>query len=185
GLLAGTPRFIAFAQEATPIAGTASQPGVALARVRKLPSAALNEAIYPEVMRRFLPVTAAIPGFLGYLFAFHATDPTASISVTFLRDDAAADAAEAAAKQFVSQLDPRFVVETPVSVRRRVRIYETTTKPVTELPPFPHGCAITMRNRVTAPGVDVDQLVATASTGLLPLLRAMPGFVLYCWIQTA
>ena len=183
-LVAPGRRGRAATQEATPELVTDRAPGVAIGRVRKLPSAELNEAIYPDVMARFLPATAAIPGFLGYVFAFHTTDPTASVTLTLLTDDPAADAAEAAGQQYVGQLDPRFVVATPVAVRGPVRIYATTSAPPAARPPFLHGCVITMRNRTNAPGADMDDVVAKASSGLAPLLAAMPGFVLYCWIQT-
>jgi hypothetical protein len=184
GLIAGTRWRETAAQDATPPASSGAAPGVAIARVRKLSSVALSDAIYPDVMRTFLPATAAVPGFLGYVYAFHATDPTASITVTLLRDDAAADAAEAAARDYVGQLDPRFVVETPVAVRGPVRIYATTERPRSALPPFLHGCAVTMRQRTTAPGADMDDFIARATSGLVPLLRAMPGFILYCWFLT-
>ncbi len=183
-ILWGAARSTAHAQDATLAAVDVVTPGVAIARVRKLPSAALNQAIYPDVMARFLPGTAAIPGFLGYVFAFHRSDPTASLTLTLLADDTAADAAEAYAKAYVAQLDPRFVAETPVALRGPMRIYETTRTPRGELPPFLHGCAVTMRNRTNAPGADMEAVVAKASTGLVPLLRAMPGFVLYGWVQT-
>jgi hypothetical protein len=188
--LAGASRLTVRAQGATPTAGAtpavgaAGGPGVAIARVRKLPTAALNDAIYPDVMTRFLPGTAAIPGFLGYLFAFHETDPTASLTATFLRDEVAADAADAFARAYVGSLDPRFVVETLAAARGPVRIWATTDAPGSALPPFLHGCVVTMRNRTNAPGADIDAVVAKASAGLVPLLRAMPGFVLYGWIQT-
>ncbi len=41
-----------------------------------------------------------------------------------------------------------------------------------------------MRNRTNAPGADMDAVVAKASRRLVPRLRAMPGFVLYCWVET-
>ena len=167
----------------TPQAESELSPGVALARVRKLPTAELNEAIYPDVMRTFLPVTAVVPGFLGYLMAFHATDPTASLTLTLVSDDTAADAAGAVARWYVEQLDPRFIVETPVAVRGAVRVFVTPDRRGPTLPPFLHGCVITIRNRVTAPGVAVADLVNAASE-LAPQLQAMPGFVLYCWIET-
>jgi hypothetical protein len=176
--------FVARAQDSTPVAEGESQPGVVLARVRKLPTVELNEAIYPDVMRTFLPVTAAVPGFAGYLMAFHADDPTASITLTLVRDDAAAEAAGEVARSYVGQLDPRFVVETPLAVQGRVRFLITTDRPPTELPPFLHGCVVTMRSRVSAPGVNPDDLVALAEGELAPILQAMPGFVLYSWVQT-
>lgn len=171
--------------DATPTAGGAAMPGFAIARVRKLPSKALNDAIYPDVMARFLPGTAAIPGFLGYVFAFDETDPATSLTMTLLADEVAADAADAYARAYVSQIDPRFVVETPVAERGPIRIYATTDAPTAALPPFLNGCVITMRNRTNAPGADMDAIVANAQATLVPIMRAMPGFVMYCWILTA
>lgn len=171
------------AQDATPAAGPPT-PGVGLARVRKLPTAALNEAIYPDVMATFLPPTAAVPGFLGYVFAFHETDPTASVTLTLLADEAAATAATSVAEGYVGQLDPRFVLETPVALGGPVRVYEQTPEPGAELPPFLNGCVLTVRDRTNAPGTDIEAVIEKAAGGLAPLLSAMPGFVLYAWLQT-
>ena len=86
GLAVASAKLDTRAQDAaTPLAGEVA-PGVALARVRKLPTAELNQAIYPDVMRTFLPVTAVVPGFFGYLFAFDAADPTASLTLTVVQD---------------------------------------------------------------------------------------------------
>jgi hypothetical protein len=184
GLLATTPWPAASAEEATPAAASIATPGVAIARVRKLPTPELNDAIYPDVMRNFLPVTAVVPGFLGYIYAFHATDPAAAITLTLLADDTAATAADAVARQYVGGLDPRFTVETPVAARGPVRMFAAISAPASALPPFLHGCVITMRNRTNAPGADMEAVIARASRGLVPLLEAMPGFILYCWIET-
>ena len=183
GLLAATPWRATRAQDGTPAAG-GSTPGFAIARVRKLPTVELNDAIYPDVMRTFLPATAVVPGFLGYSYAFHATDPAASITLTLLADDAAAAAADAVAREYVAGLDPRFTVETPVAARGPVRMYGVTSAPASALPPFLHGCVITMRHRVTAAGVDMEPVLVQARRELLPALQAMPGFILYCWIGT-
>ena len=172
------------AQDATPAADGPGTPGVALARVRKLPSAALNEAIYPDVMATFLPPTAAVPGFLGYVFAFHQTDPTASLTLSLLSDETAAASAAEVAQRYVDQLDPRFVLETPVAVGGPMRVYEAAPVPSSQLPPFLHGCVLTLRKRTNAPGVDIEAVIGKAAGDLAPRLRAMPGFVLYGWIQT-
>ncbi|HET7094853.1 MAG TPA: hypothetical protein VFI22_15285 [Thermomicrobiales bacterium] len=188
--LAGLPRLAARAQmatpsaDATPAAGAAGAPGFAIVRVRALPSKALNDAIYPDVMARFLPGAEAVPGFRGYLFAFDDNDPATSLTMTLVADQAAADAADAYARTYVSQLDPRFVVTTPVAERGPVRIYAATDAPPADLPPFLNGGVITMRNRTTAPGADVDALITNVQATLVPTMRAMPGFVLYCWILT-
>jgi hypothetical protein len=188
--LTGASRLAVRAQKATPAAGATpmatpgAPPGVAIARVRKVGSAELNQAIYPDVMYRFLPGTAAIPGFAGYVFAFHETDPAESLTLTLLSDDVAADAADAFAKAYVSQLDPRLAAMTPVAIRGPIRIYAVTDAPWSALPPFLNGCVITMRNRTNAPGADLDAVLAQARSGLVPLLQAMPGFVFYGWIQT-
>jgi hypothetical protein len=163
---------------------TGRAPGYAIARVRALPTPELNAAIVPDVMATFLPRTAAVPGYAGYLFSQHATDPAATITVTLLADAAAADAAAEIALDYVAGLDPRFVVETPFAQQGPVRIFHTTDRPATELPPFLHGCHFTMRDRINAPGTDIDDVVARATEGLVPLLAGMPGFVLYCWTQT-
>ena len=78
----------AHAQDATPEAA-ADAPGYGIVRVRALPTPELNQAVYPDVMYRFLPQTSAIPGYFGYLFAFENENPAASLTMTLLADEAA------------------------------------------------------------------------------------------------
>src|SRR5690349_13003915 len=73
---------LAFAHDATPAAESMEQPGYGIIRVRALPTPELNQAVFPDVMYRFLPQTAAIPGYFGYLFAFDNDNPAASITTT-------------------------------------------------------------------------------------------------------
>ena len=88
-----------------------------------------------------------------------------------------------AAQGFVDGLDPRFVTETPVSQGGPLRIFEMTDRPASELPPFLHGCYLTVRQRENAPGADMEAVVAGATDVLTPTLAAMEGFVLYAWMQ--
>jgi hypothetical protein len=194
GAATAVPGLGVMAQEGTPEAvepvGTPAPveeveaPGYAIARVRVLPSDELHQALYPHIMSTFLPATRAIAGYEGYLLAFHDSVPGGSLTMTFLDDEAAAGEADAVARDFVGGFDPRFVTETPLAASGPVRIYRPTDRPLTELPPFLHGCWITMRERQNAPDADMDDVVARASAGLVPMLSEMPGFVLYCWILT-
>jgi hypothetical protein len=154
-----------------------------MARVRKLPNEALNQAIVPHLARVFIPLMEAIPGYGGYAIAFHNDDPTATISTTFMADEAAAMAADEAARGFITGLDPRLVPETPFAEQGRVRIFETTGRPSTELPPFLHGCQVTVRKRINAPGADFEAVVAMTNQEIVPQMAAMDGFVLHCYIQ--
>ena len=191
GAMSMTSRLVVSAQQGTPVAvedGTPAAvepttPGYAIARVRKLPVAALNQAIFPHVMHVFLPLIETVPGHLGYVFAFDDADPTASITLTLLTDEAAANASGAKAQEYVESLDPRFVTETPVAEQGPLRIFETASRSAAELPPFLNGCFITLRNRVTAPDVDVESVISLARDELTPILAAMDGFVLYAWTQ--
>ncbi len=176
------PGFIVRAQEATPGTDGLATPGFAIARVRKHQTAELTQAVYPDVMSRFLPATAAISGFRGYLFAFDDADPTITINVTLLADANAADEANAVAQDYVRGMDPRLTPETPLAEQGSVRIYQLTDKPRLDLPPLLHGCHITMRHRVTPLDADMDAVVSSAAEGLVPILRGMDGFVLDCWI---
>jgi hypothetical protein len=180
-VLAAT-KFTALAHEATPAAR--EELGVAIARIRKLPTPELADAIFPDVMAHFLPGLEALPGYRGYVFTMDDQDPAAQITLTLVTDNASADEADEVARDYVSQLDPRFVVETPVAIRGPVRIFEVTDRSRLELPPFLYCTYLAMRQRVTAPGVDVPALIETARTGLVPILAKMPGFILYCWIET-
>src|SRR5215204_2867233 len=72
------------AAQSTPVATSAVTPGYAIARVRRLPTPDLAAAIVPDVLASFLPRTAALPGYAGYVFSAHRTDPTATISLTLL-----------------------------------------------------------------------------------------------------
>ena len=172
------------AAQGTPEPEVLTAPGYAVARVRTLPNPELNAAIIPDVMATFLPRTAAVPGYAGYVLCQHATDPASTITLTLLADEAASQAAAAVALDYVAALDPRFAVETPFAQQGPVRIFRATTRPATELPPFLHGCQFTMRDRINAPGANIDEVVQKATEGLVPLLADMPGFVFYGWIQT-
>jgi len=173
------------AAQSTPVAATGMVPGYAIARVRVQPTPELAAAVVGDVLANFLPPTAVLPGYAGYVFSAHVTDPTASLSLTLLADEAAAAAAGEVAREYVASLDPRFATETPVAEQGPVRIYQTTTRTAAELPPFLNGCLFTMRNWRNAPDTDIEAVIARNSNGLTPLIAAMPGFVLYLWLQTA
>jgi hypothetical protein len=177
------PHRSASAQDATPTPIENTGPAHATARVRIQPSAALNQAIYPDVMATFVPAAMAIPGFLGYAFVFDAADPATAFTVSTLTGEPAARASEDVGQAYVDQLDPRFITETPLSAEGRVRMYATTAKPATELPPFLHGAAFTMRDQTNAPGLDLEDAIRIATATLIPLFRSLPGFVLYCWFE--
>jgi hypothetical protein len=170
-------------QVATPAAGEANAPGYAIARVRTLASAELNQAFYPDVMAKFVPKTTALPGFLGYVYAFDDADPASIFTLSTLTDADAALASAEIAQAYVDQLDPRFAIETPLSADGRVRMYATTDRSPAELPPFLHGATITLRNQTNAPGLDLDETIRIATETLIPLFRSLPGFVLYCWFE--
>jgi hypothetical protein len=173
------------AAQSTPVAMSAAIPGYAIARVRRLPTPDLAAAIVPDVLATFLPRVAALPGYAGYIFSAHVTDPTATISLMLLADEATAAAADQVAREYAASLDPRFVTETPVTDQGPLRIYQTTVRSAAELPPFLNGCVFTMRNRRNAPGADIEAVIARNTNDLTPRLAAMPGFVLYAWLQTA
>ncbi|MFN8594457.1 MAG: hypothetical protein U0031_23645 [Thermomicrobiales bacterium] len=175
-------QVIRTAAQSTPEATTMVAPGYGVARVRVLPSPELNAAIFPDVMARFLPATEAVPGYAGYIFSNSTSDPSASITMTFTADEAAAAAASEVAKSYVAGLDPRFEVETPIAEEGPVRTWQVTDRPASELPPFLNGCQLTMRNRTNAPGTDGDAITAKVNAELAPQLAALPGFVLYCVI---
>jgi hypothetical protein len=177
-------RFGRTAAQSTPVATSAVTPGYAIARVRRFPTPDLAAAIVPDVLATFLPRTAALPGYAGYVFSAHLTEPTTTISLTLMADASDAAAADRVAREYVATLDPRFVTETPVTEQGPVRIFQTTTRPAADLPPFLQGCQFTMRNRANAPGVDIEAVIARASDILMPMLVAMPGFVCYWWILT-
>jgi len=158
-------------------------PGYAIARLRTVPSGELNLAVFPDVMRRFLPPTAELPGFHGYLFAFHDDDPATSITVTLLEDEATARAADAVAAEYVAQLDPRFEVVTPLAEEGPVRIFAMPATPVAELPPFLSGATVRLRNQTNAPDFDLEAGIALAIDTLVPIFLAQPGFIMYCWFE--
>lgn len=183
GALLLAPNLVTASQQATPVSGAAASPGYATARVRTQPTAELNQAIFPDVMARLLPKTTKLPGFHGYTFVFDNDDPTATITFTTMADEDAARASGQLAQDYVAQLDPRFVTETPLSAENRIRMWATTSTPASELPPFLHGAAFTLRDQTTTPGYDINDLVAIAQETLIPLFLDLPGFVLYCWFE--
>jgi hypothetical protein len=146
-------------------------------------TAEIAQAVYPEVMTHFLPPTREVPGYHGYIFAFNQDDLTGVLTATFVSDEAAANEAAAVAQAYVEGVEPRLTPETPFSQQGALRIYQPTDRMATDVPPFLHGCLVTMRHRMNAPDIDVDAVVALARDELTPILAAMDGFVLYAWMQ--
>lgn len=180
------------AQEATPEPGAFATPdtagidapGYAIARVRTHGSPDLVQAVFADVMNRFLPATAAVPGYFGYIFAFDSADPRSTINLTLLDGPEAAEEATTVANAYVEDMDPRLAPETPIAEQGQVRIYQLTDRPFSELPPLLHGCHITMRHRRNSPETDIEGVIASARDGFGPIQQAMDGFVLYCWMHT-
>ncbi len=180
---------IARAQNATPVpaspeAEPLDTPGYGIIRVRALPTPELNQAVFPDVMHRFLPMTEAVPGFYGYLFAFDQDDPASSITMTFVDTMEAAMVADEVAKGYVAEIDPRLTPETPLAEQGPIRLYARTDRPLSELPPFLTGCYVTTRNKKNAADTDIDAVVKLVTDDLTPILRAMDGFILYGWMMT-
>ena len=175
---------LAQAQDATPEAMGPEAPGYGIVRVRALPTPELNQAVYPDVMSRFLPATSAISGYFGYLFAFENDNLATSLTMTLLADEAAVAQANEVAKEYVAGLDPRLTPETPLAEQGPVRIWETTDRPLSEVPPHLTGCQVTFRHRINAEETDIEAIIQTVNEGLIPSLREMDGFVLYGWLGT-
>jgi hypothetical protein len=177
------PGLTVRAQHATPAPGAIDGAGFGLARVRTWPSPDLAQAVFPDVMFRFLPQIAALPEYVGYIWAFDDADPRSTINVTLLADASAADEVNTVAEAYVEGMDPRLTLETPIAEQGEVRIYQLTDRPRSALPPFLHGCHITMRHRRNAPDTDIEGVIRSASEGFGPIVAAMDGFVLYCWMH--
>jgi hypothetical protein len=175
---------LASAQDATPVTESGDVPGYGIVRVRALPTVELNQAVYPDVMSRFLPETSAIPGYFGYLFAFENDNLATSLTMTLLADEAAVAQANEAAEEYVAGLDPRLTPETPLAEQGPVRIWETTDRPTSEVPVHLTGCQVTFRHRINAEETDIEAIIQTVNEGLIPSLREMDGFVLYGWLGT-
>jgi hypothetical protein len=167
----------------TPTVPGFQAPGYGIARVRVHQSADLAQAVYADVLTRFLPPTAALPGFYGYIFAFDDADPGATLNFTLLNDAATAEDADTVAQEYVQGMDPRLAPETPIAEQGAVRIYQLTERPVSELPPLLHGCHITARYRRNAADTDIEGVIRSASEGFGPIQAAMDGFVMYCWMH--
>lgn len=190
-VIPGLTGLRARAQEATPASGTIATPatgpthgpGFGIARVRTHPTPDLAQAVFPDVMFRFLPPTAAVPGYFGYIFAFDLADPATTINITLLDETTAVDDANAVAEAYVETMDPRLKPETPIAEQGAVRIYQVTNRPLSELPPNLYGCHITMRHRRNAPDTDIEGVIRSASEGFGPIQAAMDGFVLYGWMH--
>jgi hypothetical protein len=193
GMAPGASGFTVRAQQSTPEPDTIATPettvidgpGFGIARVRTHGSPDLAQAVYADVMYRFLPPTAAVPGYFGYIFAFDDADPSTTINITLLEDAAAAEAATTVANAYVEGMDSRLTPQTPIAEQGEVRIYQITDRPLSELPPLLHGCHITMRHRRNAPETDIEGVIKSASEGFGPIQAAMDGFVLYCWMHTS
>jgi len=186
------PGMTGRARQATPeplVLGTpglpgSKAPGYGIARVRTHQSAEAAQAVYADVLTRFLPPTSALPGYYGYIFAFDDADPGTTLNVTLVDGAPAADAANAVAQEYVQGMDARLAPQTPIAVQGAVRIYQVTDRPASELPPLLHGCHITMRFRRNAADTDIEGVIQSASEGFGPIQAAMDGFVMYCWMHT-
>lgn len=177
-------RHAALAQDATPVADIAAAPGYGIVRVRTVGSPELNEAVFPDVMYRFLSKTAEVDGYVGYIFAVENDDPATSVTMTLLSEEAAVESANAVAKEYVAGLDPRLTPETPLAEQGPVRIFQLTDRPASELPPHLTGCQITFRHRINADETDIEAIIQAVNEGLIPILQEMDGFVLYGWLGT-
>jgi hypothetical protein len=194
-LLAAAPiamPMLARAQDATPdaMSSPAAQssseiPGYGIVRVRTVASPEINEAVFPDVMYRFLPKTAAVDGYTGYVFAVANDDPASSLTMTLLTDEAAVAAANEVAKEYVAGLDPRLAPETPLAEQGPVRIWAVTDRPASEVPPHLTGCQISFRHRFNAEEPDIEGVIIAVNDELIPGLREMDGFVLYGWLGTS
>lgn len=185
----GLPR-ITSAQDATPMVASPEavpldRPGYGIIRVRTLATETLNQAVFADVMRRFLPATEAIPGFGGYLFANETENPASALTMTLLDTMESAVEADTVAREYVAGLDPRLTPETPLAVDGPIRIYATTDRPPSELPPFLTGCSVTSRNRTNAADTDIEAVLALVNDDLVPQLESMEGFILYGWMMRA
>lgn len=179
-----TPADAASAVPASPEAVAPNTPGYGIVRVRTLSTPELTQAVFPDVMYRFLPATAAVPGYFGYLFAFGSDNPADSIAMTLLENMEAAVAADEVATAYVAGLDPRLTPETPMAEQGPIRVYVTTDRTRSELPPGLTGCQFTARNKKNTGDTDIDALVTAVQHDLAPMLQAMDGFVLYGWMMT-
>lgn len=189
-LLAGVPLalpIVGRAQDATPdamsspAAESSNAPGYGIIRVRTVASPELNAAVFPDVMYRFLPKTAAVPGYAGYVYAVKNDDAATSLTMTLLADEAAVAAANEVAKEYVAGLDPRLTPETPLAEQGPIRIFQLTDRPASEIPPHLTGCSITFRHRVNAAETDIDGIIAAVNESLIPMLMDMDGYILYGW----
>lgn len=177
------PGLLVRAQEASPVPVGIVTPGFGIAQVRTHSTPELLQAVYADVLSRFVPATSAIAGYTGYLFAFDDDDPTASIDISLFADAAAVDTANVVATDYVEGMDPRLVSETPLAGSGEIRIFQVTDRPRGELPPLLNGCHITVRHRLNAPDTDIEGVIDAAAHGFGPIIRKMPGYVLYGWFH--
>ena len=179
----GMPAMRAAAQDATPEADE-SGVGYAIARVRGIASPELAQAIYADALTNFLPANREVDGYRGYAIAFLDDDPTGQITLSLLADESAVAASGDVSAAYVAQVDPRFEVELRDEQTGRMRVWLMSDRTRSELPPNLAGCAITLRERISADGIDFENIVAMVASDLAPQLAAMEGFVLYGLLQT-
>ncbi len=182
GAMLTIPSAVSVAQEASPVAENDAGPGFGSVSVRTHATPEALQAVYADVLTVFVPAIRAVPGYDGYLIAFDGDDPTASINVTLVADASAADAANAVSMEHVTGMDPRLTPGTPLAEHGDIRIFARTDRPRTDLPPWLTGCHITMRYRLNAADTDIEGVIAAAANGFVPIIRDMPGFVLYAWM---
>jgi hypothetical protein len=165
--------------------------GHVVMRMRPFDDPQYRDEMNAQVIEQFLPAIAAVDGFLGYLVADVIDDPALTFGVTVMRDLEAVAAADDVVESFVFQdhIDEHVVIEETRRWAGDLLILGQTDEATTDAatPPlddFGAGYFITARIYQSIPGTDPRGFVAEATSGFLPIVLAIPGFVGYLWFPT-
>lgn len=175
------------AREATPAADVTSF-GYAVVRMRPLDDPAVRDQINQAVIDEFLPVISAVDGFLGYLVADVLHDPTLTLGFTLLTDREASARSDEAVRDFVFQdeIDTHVIIEETRRWEGDILVLglpsgATATPAVTPVDDNGLGNVITMRIYESLPDTDPREFVPEITSGFVPIISAIPGFLGYVW----
>ncbi len=175
------------AQEATST-GDATTFGYAVVRMRPLDDPAVRDQINQAVIDEFLPVIAEVDGFLGYLVADVIHDPTLTLGFTLLTDRAASARSDEAVRDFVFQdeIDTHVIIEETRRWEGDLLVLglppeATATPAATPVDDNGLGDIITVRIYESLPDTDPRDFVPEITSGFVPIIVAIPGFVGYVW----
>lgn len=168
--------------EASPV-GDIAPLGFVMMRMRPYETAEIRDDVNQAVIAEFLPVISSIEGFEGYLVGDVLQDPRLTYGLTVLSDREAAARSNEVVKDFVfqDQIDEHVVIEETRQWIGDLLMLATSGDAAALTAGNGAGLHIAVRIHTSLPGTDPRDFVAEATSGFLPIVTALPGFIGYLW----